>query len=100
MKTVTPQQWATLDFDSAVVINSKYQLDQLVPLVEEDISDWGRHYGFPFVLYREVNRKNERITYSDVDYYTNCALIDYPSLQPVKIIFKLLKTKEYSNGKN
>lgn len=99
MKTITPQQWATLEFDSAVVINSQYQLDQLAPLVEEDISDWGRPYGFPFVLYREVNHKNVRITYSSVDYYTNYALVDYPSLQPVNI-FKLLKTKEYSNGKN
>lgn len=100
MKAITPQQWATLEFDSAVVINSQYQLDQLASLVKEDISDWGRHYGFPFVLYREVNPKNVRIRYSSVDYYTNCALIDYPSLQSVKIIFKLLKTKEYSNGKN
>lgn len=100
MKVVTPQQWATLEFDSAVVINSQYQLDQLASLVKEDISDWGKLCGFPFALYRDVNRKNVRISYSDVNYYTNYALIDYPSLQPVKIILKLLKTKEYSNGKN
>lgn len=100
MKTITPQQWATLEFDSAVVINSQYQLEQLATLVKQNINNLGKLYGFPFALYRRIRRENVRITCSDVNFYTNYALVKYPSLQPVKIIFNLLKTKEYSNGKN
>lgn len=102
MKTVTPQQWATLEFDSIVVINSQQQLNQLDKLVKKDIGNWGNHHGFPFVLYRTIINPNKdaSLSYSSVSYYENYALKHYKNFQPVKIAHKLLKTKEYSNGKN
>lgn len=102
MKTITPQQWATLEFDSVVVISSQHQLNQLDKLVKKDISNWGSHHGFPFALYRTIinSDKDADITYSSMNFYEKHARDYYPHVQPVKITSKLLKTKEYSNGKN
>jgi len=102
MKTITPQQWATLEFDSVVVISSQHQLNRLNQLVKKDISNWGSHHGFPFVLYRTiVGYKYAHLAFSSIDYYERYyALANYSTFRPVKITYKLLKTKEYSNGKN